>query len=250
MGLRPAKCYADIKKRPYTRVAVKKPRKNYIGTKPAMKIRQFYMGNYMKKFPYVLYLVSKEAKQIRDNSIEAARVTMNRILQKKLGREKYSANVAVYPHQVLRETKRSTGAGADRTSKGMKKAFGKPIGRAVRVFNKTKIFSVGVEKEGIQAAKIGMKKALSKLGINAAIEIREVKLTEEDIKKNIEVTEKLRQKLLRKAKEEEVVKAREEEARAEEEKKEEKEGEGKIREEKAEEKKKPEKTGEKGKKEK
>ncbi|MFC7029415.1 hypothetical protein ACFQH8_22010 [Halomicroarcula sp. GCM10025710] len=35
-----------------------------------------------------------------------------------------------FPHQVLRENKQATGAGADRVSDGMRQAFGKIVGTA------------------------------------------------------------------------------------------------------------------------
>ena len=35
-----------------------------------------------------------------------------------------------YPHQILRENKQATGAGADRVSQGMRLSFGKNVGTA------------------------------------------------------------------------------------------------------------------------
>jgi large subunit ribosomal protein L10e len=39
----------------------------------------------------------------------------------------YSFKVLVYPHNVIREHKMAQGAGADRISRGMSQAFGRPM---------------------------------------------------------------------------------------------------------------------------
>lgn len=159
MGLRPGRCYRSNKKavksegargftkkqkqkRAYTRAAIKVPRKNYIGATPALRIRQFNMGNPEKKYELIANLKVKEGFDLRDNAIESSRMAINRHLVKVLGKDGFFMKVRVYPSNILRENKAAQGAGADRVSQGMSMSFGKPIGRAARVRKMQTIFSV------------------------------------------------------------------------------------------------------------
>jgi large subunit ribosomal protein L10e len=69
----------------------------------------------------------------------------------------------VYPHQVLRENKQATGAGADRVSSGMRHAFGKAVGTAARVDAEQKIFSVSTAPTSVPQAKMALRRAGHKL---------------------------------------------------------------------------------------
>ena len=83
MGLRPGKCYTEKKDRAYTRLATKVHRRNYIGSAPGLRTRQWNMGNPGKNYDTIVDLVVDEGVQIRDNAIESARITINRFLVKK-----------------------------------------------------------------------------------------------------------------------------------------------------------------------
>lgn len=162
MSLRPAKCYRKLGK-PYTRQSRKKPRKGYVKGVPSPKITRFEFGNRKKAFPLKIYLVSEQSIQIRHNALEAARVVAHRVLTDSLGEEGYFMKILVFPHHVMRENPLSTGAGADRFQTGMRKAFGKPIGTAVRVKRKQRIIEIRVDRDGGDAAKKALKIADSKL---------------------------------------------------------------------------------------
>jgi large subunit ribosomal protein L10e len=69
----------------------------------------------------------------------------------------------VLQHEVLRENKQATGAGADRVSSGMRGAYGKNVSTAARVRAGQKIFTVSVNKENFEVAKKSMWKAGQKL---------------------------------------------------------------------------------------
>ncbi|NPA86381.1 MAG: 50S ribosomal protein L16 [Candidatus Diapherotrites archaeon] len=140
MGLRPARCYRRLE-RPYTRVAVKVPDKNYIGANPAVRIRRFVQGELRPDYDAIFYLVAEDALQVRDNAIEAARMAIVRYLDKKT-QKRFWMRVRAYPHHVLRENKQLTGAGADRLQKGMRKAFGRPVGRAAQVYPGKVMFEI------------------------------------------------------------------------------------------------------------
>ena len=165
MGLRPGRCYRNAKKpkkgnsrggrghkndqkqkRAYTRSAIKVPRKNYIGATPALRVRQFNMGNPLKKYTIIADLKVKMGFDLRDNAIESSRMAINRVLVKDLGKDGFFMKVRVYPSNILRENKAAQGAGADRVSQGMSMSFGKPIGRAARIRKGQVVFSVLLNK--------------------------------------------------------------------------------------------------------
>jgi len=148
--------------RPYTRVS-KFREKAYIRITPHVKIAKFDMGNLKKRFDYYLSLVSKTDLQIRDNALDSARQTCNRLLEKTLTTTGYNLKIRIYPHHILRENPLASGAGADRMSTGMAHSFGKPIGLAARVRKGQEIITVGVSKEGIETATKALNKARKKL---------------------------------------------------------------------------------------
>ena len=156
MPLRPARCYKDLNKPPYTR-------KEYIDGIPQPKINKFVMGNPHGDFDVALELVSYDYAQIRHNALEAARMAVNKLLERRLGRQGYFFKINVYPHHILREHKMMTGAGADRLSKGMKMAFGRPVGLAARVRRGQNILFVRVNKENLELAKEALRRGASKI---------------------------------------------------------------------------------------
>ena len=167
MPLRPARCYKELKKPPYTR-------KEYIDGVPPPKITKFVMGNPNGEYDVKLELVSLEMAQIRHNALEAGRVIAHKYLSKNVGEDKYVFIVRQYPHHVLRENKMMAFAGADRLQDGMRQAFGKPIGTAARVYFGSVIAEVRVKKEHIEQAKEALRRLKSKLGINARVTISEI----------------------------------------------------------------------------
>lgn len=160
--LRPARCYREFE-RPYTRKS-RYREKNYIrGGVPHPRIRTFEMGNKNGEFDTVLYLISKQNVQIRDVSLEAARLAANRTLEKKIGKMNYYLWVRKYPHHVLRWNPLATGAGADRFQKGMRKAYGKPIGIAARVKKGSIVMELRIRRENLEIGKYALKLASIKM---------------------------------------------------------------------------------------
>ena len=162
MGLRPGRCYSKIKKKPYTRIAIRKPRKSYVKGVPASKIHQFEMGE-NKDYPLIFFLQCNDNVQIRSNSLESARMTVTKHLNKNLGLNNFFFKVLIYPHHILRENAMATGAGADRFSEGMRKSFGKPIGQSARVKTNQKIFMIKAPNNSEKNIKDALKKASKKL---------------------------------------------------------------------------------------
>ena len=164
MARKPGSMYRQIKQQPYTR-------REYMGGVPASRITQFVSGNRADKFPIHLSLCVNEKCQIRHTSLEAARITANRTLEKKAGLLDYRLIVRVYPHHVIRENKQATGAGADRVSQGMRAAFGKAVGTAARVYSNQEIMTIETFNHNIAFARDALRKATSKIPSPCKIKI-------------------------------------------------------------------------------
>ena len=139
-------------------------RHEYMGGIPASRISQFDLGNKQDTgLTREVTITVKESCQVRHTALEAARISCNRYVSNRLGSQNYHLKVRVYPHHVLRENKQATGAGADRVSQGMRKAFGKNVGTAARLHHGQKIMSVFCTAAGVKHAKRGLWKAGQKL---------------------------------------------------------------------------------------
>ena len=108
MTRKPARMYREIEGQVYTR-------REYMGGVPVCRVTQFDTGNLRTAFPWALSLATEEAAQVRDVALESARVSAVRVLEKAAPNE-YHLKVRRFPHQILREHKMATGAGADRIS--------------------------------------------------------------------------------------------------------------------------------------
>jgi len=142
-----------------------------MGGIPGSRVVHYEMGNLTDDFPVSLSLLADEACQMRHTALEAARISSNRYLIQEIGRTDYNLKLRVYPHHVLRENKQATGAGADRVSDGMRKAFGKAVGTAARVKRNQKVFTVSSGPEDFLKMKTALKKASIKLPTPCSIVI-------------------------------------------------------------------------------
>ncbi|MBI4451662.1 50S ribosomal protein L16 [Candidatus Woesearchaeota archaeon] len=161
-------------KRPYTRFS-KYKNLNYVRARPVSKLVRSDMGEQIRKFDHTLHLIAKSDLQIRDNAIESARQTSNRILELALGKSGYFYRARIYPHHVLRENPLASGAGADRMSTGMAHNYGKPVGIAAQVRRGQPLFSLSVNKENLDLAKKALKRASYKLPCSTMIVMDAVK---------------------------------------------------------------------------
>ena len=143
-------------------------RTKFIHGAPLPKITKFTTGDPNRKFDYKFTLVADRRLQIRHNALEAARIAVNRELQVKLG-ENFFMRVKPLPHVVLRENKMIFGAHADRLQDGMRKAFGKPIGRAARVEPDQPIVVACVNEDGVEEAKEALRRGAAKLPMTCRI---------------------------------------------------------------------------------
>lgn len=165
--LRKFSAYQNLE-RPYTRVS-KFNKKNFVrGGFPQVGIVRFESGNPHEKFDTILKLNTQEALNIRQNALESARMTSNRLLEKNLGKS-YYFKIKVYPFHILRENPLAAGAGADRMSTGMQKAFGKPIGSAARVKEGQTIIELRVNQPHLKLAREALSRAAKKLPCSCKI---------------------------------------------------------------------------------
>lgn len=170
--LRKFVCYRRQDRKAYTRFS-KYKKHSFVRAKPNCRIARFNTGDARKEFDLVFHLVSKEKLQIRDNAIEAARISCNRTMEKAIGKGMFYLQTRVFPHHILRENPLAAGAGADRLSTGMAHAFGKPIGIAVRIREGQEIFSLRANKGNLLTAKKALKKASQKLPGKCTIAVEE-----------------------------------------------------------------------------
>ena len=153
-------------------------RLKYIHGSPTPKVSKFNMGDLSTHFARKVHLLSRENVQIRHNALESARVSANKVLFDKYGETGYRLQLCVYPHIILRENKMIATAGADRLQEGMRRAFGKPTGRAARVHDGQSILIVYVPEEGVETAKKALDTASTKFPMRTRITIEEVPVEE------------------------------------------------------------------------
>jgi large subunit ribosomal protein L10e len=137
-------------------------RHEYIHGTPPSRITKYTAGVYRDDYTHELLLVPETDLQIRDVSIEAARITANKALTEKLN-DRFYLEIKAHPHHVLRENKMIFGAHADRLQEGMRRAFGKPIGRAARVEAGQPVMRLLVYEDGVRAGREALELAGKKL---------------------------------------------------------------------------------------
>ena len=167
MSEKPASMYRELSKPSYTR-------RDYVTGIPGSKIAQHNMGNLQsgpQDYPVQISLRLEEECQVRHGSLESARLSSNRVMLKQVGQENYKMVLRKFPHQILRENKQATGAGADRVSDGMRQAFGKPIGTAARVQNGERVFTIYCDPEDADVAKDALRRAYNKMSPPCRIDV-------------------------------------------------------------------------------
>ena len=146
MALRRANSYSKKHVVPNTRIS-KQKKYAYAKVVPPAQIVKFNMGNQKAnsdgKFPHILTLVTDQNVQIRQNALEACRQFIDRKLFAEINGQ-YFFRVIPYTHHIQRENKMLTGAGADRTQKGMQLSFGRAIAKAAILRKGEPIMSVAV----------------------------------------------------------------------------------------------------------
>lgn len=148
-------------------------RKEYIAGNPGLKIAKFTTG-VMSNYNYKVELVADGVAQIRQNALEACRLAANKTLAASIGETSFFSVLKVYPHIILRENKMIATAGADRLQEGMRRAFGKAVGRAARVEHGQSLLELYVKSNALDVAKEALNVASSKLPIKTNIKVLKI----------------------------------------------------------------------------
>ena len=159
--------YREISKPAYTR-------REYITGIPGSKIAQHQMGDKQadpEDYPVQISLITEEEVQIRHGSLESSRLSANRHLINEFGEGNYKMVLRKFPHQVIRENKQATGAGADRVSDGMRQAFGKIVGTAARMGSGERLFTAYCEVDQAAEVKEAFRRAYNKISPPCRIKI-------------------------------------------------------------------------------
>merc|ERR1711934_313096 len=155
MGRRPARCYRQIKNKPW-------PKSRYNRGVPDPKIRIYDVG--MKRypseiFPACVHLVSWENEQVGSEALEAARIACNKYMTVNSGKETFHLRIRCKPFHVLRINKMLSCAGADSLQTGMRGAYGKPQGLVARVRIGQPLMSIRIRDHHEPAAREALRRA-------------------------------------------------------------------------------------------
>ncbi len=171
MGDRPASIYREPPNQPYTRQSQKKS-DNFIKGAPAPRVTQYEQGAKGEEFETAVRLEVEEECSIRSEALESGRIAANSYLNKVLDPEEdYILRIKPYPHHVLRYHPLAGIAQADRYYEGMRKPFGRPIGRAAIVDEGQTIYLVEVDQDDVQEARKALERAGKKLPVGYRVKI-------------------------------------------------------------------------------
>ncbi len=182
MKLRPARTMRYINSQAWSRYSVKKPRKNYVKALPHTSLLIFRMGVEKNDYDIVLTLNTDQYIQLRSNAIESARLVANKHLERNLPGQ-YFFRIVTFPHMVIREKKRATGAGADRLSQGMSMSFGRPVSVAARIRKGKPILEVRLKEANRNIGKEALHRAAAKLSGSYSIVTSEYKVANNNVTK-------------------------------------------------------------------
>jgi len=173
MGDRPASIYREHPGQPYTRQSQKKS-DNFIKGAPAPRVTQYVQGAKGKQdeFDTSVVLVLEEDCNIRSEALESGRIAASSHLSKVLDPEEdFILTIKPYPHHVLRYHPLAGIAQADRYYEGMRKPFGRPIGRAAIVDEEQVVYKVEVDEGDRDEAKKALERAGHKMPVSTRVKL-------------------------------------------------------------------------------
>lgn len=159
MGRRPARCYRKLSKKAYIK-------SRFCRSCPESKIAIHDLGNRKAPaeiFPARINLISCEKENISSEALESSRIAANKYLIKTIGKDNFHMRIAAHPVHILRINKMLSCAGADRLQTGMRGSFGKPYGRAARIFIGSSIIHIRTKEAHVQDACEALRRAMNKL---------------------------------------------------------------------------------------
>ncbi len=178
---RPWKCYSKWTRRPYQYKRSSNRRREFARGGAQSKIVRFWGGNKeapWEEFDLVVGLKVNSQVQISSNTLEAIRITINGVLQRKLGRQNYRLRIRPKPFQKIRENRMLAFAGADRVQSGMRNSFGRSTGVCARVRAGQIIVDVGTYIKNLPLVRDRLRVANMKVPSSCQIVILKYKTPE------------------------------------------------------------------------
>jgi len=173
MGDRPASIYREHPGQPYTRQSQKKS-DNFIKGAPAPRVTQYVQGAKQneEEFDMAVKLVLDEDCNVRSEALEAGRIAASSHLSKVLDPEEdFLLRILPYPHHVLRYHPLAGIAQADRYYEGMRKPFGRPIGRAAIIDEGQTVFRIQVREGDKDEAKKALERTGHKMPVSCRVKL-------------------------------------------------------------------------------
>jgi large subunit ribosomal protein L10e len=149
-------------------------REEYVHSKPPTRVTRFTIGEANLDYEYKVTLVTPHSKELSGKSLEAARVTANKVIGVETGQQ-FLLKVLVYPHEITRAHRFMGFAGADRLSQGMRRSFGRPTERAAMVQGNQPILAIYAMESGVETAKKALMRASKKLPLPCRVEVEPLK---------------------------------------------------------------------------
>ncbi|TFF95780.1 MAG: 50S ribosomal protein L16 [Promethearchaeota archaeon] len=178
---RPWRCYRKINRRPYQYKRSSNRRREYARGGSQSKIARFWGGAKHKaweEWELVIGLKVEEEIQISSNALEAVRIAINAMLQKKIGRQNYRMRIRPKPFQKYRENRMLAFAGADRVQSGMRNSFGRATGVCARLRAGQVICDVGFNIRNIKLVRDRLRVASMKVPCSCQVVVLKYKSLE------------------------------------------------------------------------
>ncbi len=170
MARRRWKCFRPVKSKGYQKKRSRSHRREYVRGGADPKITMYDVGNRGKlDWEVSVGLMLLHSANISHFTLEAIRVSINRRLQKIIGRQKFHLKIRAHPHITYREHAMMAFAGADRLSSGMRNSFGRPVGRMAKVRAGQMIIDCGCDFKDVQHIKRAFAIASQKLCVSSRV---------------------------------------------------------------------------------
>jgi len=126
------------------------------------------------EFDTSVVLRVEEGCGIQSEALEAGRIAITSHMNKVLDpQEDYFIKVIPYPHHVLRYHPLAGIAQADRYYEGMRKPFGRPIGRAALVDDDQVIYRIRLNEGDVEEARKALERATHKMPVSCRVKFEE-----------------------------------------------------------------------------
>lgn len=176
MAKRRWRCFANFTVKGYQKKRSRSHRREFVRGGADSKITLFDIGNRKKQeWEVKIGMISDHNINISHFALEAVRTSINRRLQKKIGRANFHLRIRKHPHTTYREHAMMSFAGADRLSSGMRNGFGRPVGKCARTRAGDVIMECDCDLKHVEEVKRAFQIADKKLCTTTRIVLLETK---------------------------------------------------------------------------